>query len=75
MFPKNSAWGQQEDAERRAAVEREAALPSPVRHVGQPNIVEVPLSVLEQWINSLDLAENGGDVQDVIQEMRSYFRG
>ena len=73
-FPKDSAFGQQAEVERRY-IPPVQGLNAPTRKVGQPNIVEVPERTLEGWINSLDLAENDGDVQDVIAEIRSYLRG
>lgn len=47
----------------------------PIRHVGRPNTVEIPVSVLEDWVTGLELAENDGDVRDVTTQMRSYFPG
>ena len=37
--------------------------------------VQIPQGVLEDWVTSLELAENEGDVRDITLQMRSYFRG
>lgn len=54
----------------------------PVRHVGRADIVEVPVKVLEDWSRTLDvLAEQVGgtgpqlDIEDMAEQMRSFFRG
>lgn len=51
-----------------------------VRHVGQPNIVEIPERVLEDWL-ALIGAVAGSDgfhqdaLEDLLNEMYSYLRG
>jgi hypothetical protein len=79
MFPKNSAFGQQADAEKNYRYAR-PDVPGPVRHVGQPNIVEIPLNVLEGWIHELEgldkpSEDDGPMLERVADQMRSYFRG
>jgi hypothetical protein len=54
----------------------------PVRHVGQANIVEIPLKSLEEWTAEIEFIVS--DMQDtsdqaslgsILDEMRSYFKG
>jgi hypothetical protein len=83
-FPRNSAFDQGAGivpegtpATEEIRAELKAAI-GPIRHVGRPNIVEVPLDVLERWINDLEGIEgdNAADVlPDLLLEMRSRFRG
>lgn len=74
MFPKDSAFGQQADAE--AKYQHPMQVPPPIRHVGRPNIVEVPIDVLERWIQDLEAYMDGSPaVESVAREMSSYFRG
>lgn len=75
-FPRDSAFNRHQLAmDHAAGVVPTNVVPGPVRHVGRPNIVEVPLDTLEGWVQSLEVAANEGDVQDVLLGMRSYLRG
>jgi hypothetical protein len=76
-FPKDSAWAERDnlaayhDAQRRR--NRSAVPQQP--HEAAPKTAAIPYPVLENWIGSLEVAENGGDIEDVLIDMRSYFRG
>jgi hypothetical protein len=76
-FSSNSAFHE----DQRARESREADRSFPVRHVGRPNIIEIPVSVLEDWMAELDNAVNGGitdpepELQEVLEQMSTYFRG
>jgi hypothetical protein len=48
VFPTNSAFGQP------LPEKPELLKDIPVRHVGRPNTVEIPLSILSQWIDTLE---------------------
>jgi hypothetical protein len=72
MFPKNSSFTPD------PSEKPESLRGVPIRHVGRPNTVEIPLDLLDQWIDTLDVitdAYGGDELVDVIQNMRSYLRG
>lgn len=49
-----------------------------VRKVGQADIVEVPISVLEDWLTVVERQfeyPDGADLEDLCDAMRSYFKG
>jgi hypothetical protein len=71
----------QEYAERLRGV----ALPKPefpVRHVGQANIIEIPIKALEEWTAEIEfIVSDMPDTSDqaalgsILDDLRSYFRG
>ena len=83
MFPKNSAFGQED--ERRRLMEAAAGGPAeaqefidPVHKVDTSSIrvtASVPVDVLEGWIQSIELIENDGDAIDVADRLRLYLPG
>jgi hypothetical protein len=49
-----------------------------IHKVGQPDIVEVPVKVLEDWLTELEdisARYEHPDVDDLVEQMRSYFKG
>lgn len=80
MFPKKSAFGQHEDAMNQAAgIVRHPMAQTPEENQRlaalRPRTASIHIATLEQWVHSLELAENGGDIQDVLMDMRSYLPG
>jgi hypothetical protein len=73
MFPRNSAFDQARETSDPG--ERQPPDPGPPFRQAAYDDVIIPTTVLEDWIHGLELAENGGDVGDVVAQMRSYFRG
>lgn len=72
MFPKNSPFVP--DPPEKPELLRDI----PIRHVGQADIIEIPIGVLDQWIDTLNAisdAYSGDELVDLINEMRSYYRG
>jgi hypothetical protein len=72
VFPTNSAFGQP------LPEKPELLKDIPVRHVGRPNTVEIPLSILSQWIDTLEDASDAPGMEvlsDTLFQMRSYLRG
>lgn len=83
MFPKKSAFGQREDAMNQATgiapefPHTASGAEDSRRPGGQAltKIASVHVATLENWIQSLELAENDGDVLDVVEQMRQYLPG
>lgn len=81
-FHKDSAWGQQREVEEERRRMRMGAFPAvPAddanRRVGG-NTVEIPTSVLEDWLIVVERQfeyPDGADLEDLRDQMRSYFRG
>lgn len=79
MFSKDSAW------QKPVSPPDPATRPPgfPVRHVGQANIIEIPVDKLEEWISDLDAlaglmhmsSATQSDLETLADDMRSYFRG